>query len=585
MASHLMYMNLYTIFLLVMGLVAFFVAVVIVLRYKATVWLFGIVMFLVSIWSVAYGLQLSQRTLPAMFFFIQLEYIGISLLPAFWIIFILKYTGHDEWLKFRNLVLIFLIPVLTLCLVITNRWHNLYYESLSVIEVSKLFLLAIQPGPWYKIHVVYFYFTMLWGSYLLFKRMQKSDYNYRQQDIILFSSALLPWITNMLYLFGIRIHDHIDITPFAFILTCFLIIYGLFRYKLFSLIPIARDQIVQQMRDCVLILDTHNKIIDYNDKAEEILAENQLQGVSAESLFANSENLIYALNNSTIEKTEIELQHRTYEVNINFILTSTNRLKGKFLLFRDISQAKDDSDKMQEQAIRLHKLNILKDRLLSIISHDIRGPLRNLRELINMLNSEKINDDEFKKLMPEMGERLAETSMLLDNLLFWAKNQIQGLQHNQDAVNIHSIVAENFQLFKQQATNKKIKLTNKVSKGFTVSGDKNIIDIVLRNLISNAIKFSKPGGKVAITGEMVDLMSIITVSDTGMGMNANTQQKILNNENFSNPGTNQEMGAGIGLQLCKEFLEKLGGTISLRSEENKGTTFYLSLPSTLVKQN
>lgn len=582
MSSHLLYMNLYTIFLLVMGSVALFVATIILLRYKSAVWLFGMVMLLVAVWSIGYGLELSQRTLAAIYQFIQIEYIGISLLPAFWIIFIIKYTGNDEWLGFKSTTMIFVVPVITLALVITNQWHHLYYESLSAIEIGKLILLDIQPGPWYKIHTAYFYFTMLWGAYLLFRHMQKASYNYRVQNIILFLAALVPWVTNVLYLSGFRVHQHIDPTPFAFILTCFLIIYGLFRYKLFSLIPIARDLIVQQMQEAVIILDNNNKIVDYNDRAMQILPVGNQQSMSAESVFSEIKHLIFALNDSSVKRLEIDWQDETYEVNINSIVNRNEKTKGKFLLFREITQFKEDTMKMNEQAIRLHKLNSLKDRLLSIISHDIRGPLNNLKKLMSLLSSGKMNASEFKKLLPEMGEKLTETSMIMDNLLFWAKNQIQGLAPEQESIYIHKIVFENFKLFKQQALNKQIKLINKIPKKFTIHSDKNVLDIVLRNLISNAIKFSQTDGKVVVSGEYHEKMSIITVDDFGLGMDTKTQQRILNNENFSNPGTHQEMGAGIGLHLCKEFLEKIGGSISLRSEEGKGTSIYLNFPNKIV---
>lgn len=569
--------NFYTIFLLIAGFITIAISIIILLKQKAAVWLFGVVMLLISIWSIAYGLELAQLNLSAMYIFIQFEYVGISFLPAFWIIFVIKYTNNNQWLSYKYTILLFLIPVITLGLVITNRWHHLYYDFLSVVQSGDLYLLAIEAGPWYNVHVIYFYLCMLGSTYLLFRYMQQGTKKYQIQNIILFVAALIPWVSNMLYLTGLRLHSHIDITPFAFLFTAFLISYGLFRYQLFNLIPIAREIVMQHMQEGMLILDENNRIIDYNTRVKTMLSYyDNLLGMNMAEIFQKDEHVLFALQKD-VEKIELEWEERIYEVNINYITTPYKRVTGKSLLFRDITQLKDDCDKMQEQSLRLHRLNTLKDKLLSVISHDIRGPIANLKQLVNMLNKNILNEQEFKNLLPGMTSSLTETSILLDNLLFWSRNQINGFEVHFENVKIHTLIKNNTELFKQQAQDKDIRILNQVSEKILVPGDRDLIDLVLRNLISNALKFSDQGGNIEISIEEDEKMLIIMVSDKGIGMNAKIQQRILNNENFSNPGTKNEKGAGIGLHLSKEFLEKIGGSLSLQSEEGKGTTFYVHL--------
>lgn len=569
--------NFYTIFLLIAGFITIAISIIILLKQKAAVWLFGVVMLLISIWSIAYGLELAQLNLSAMYIFIQFEYVGISFLPAFWIIFVIKYTNNNQWLSYKYIILLFLIPVITLGLVITNRWHHLYYDFLSVVQSGDLYLLAIEAGPWYNVHVIYFYLCMLGSTYLLFRYMQQGTKKYQIQNIILFVAALIPWVSNMLYLTGLRLHSHIDITPFAFLFTAFLISYGLFRYQLFNLIPIAREIVMQHMQEGMLILDENNRIIDYNTRVKTMLSYyDNLLGMNMAEIFQKDEHVLFALQKD-VEKIELEWEERIYEVNINYITTPYKRVTGKSLLFRDITQLKDDCDKMQEQSLRLHRLNTLKDKLLSVISHDIRGPIANLKQLVNMLNKNILNEQEFKNLLPGMTSSLTETSILLDNLLFWSRNQINGFEVHFENVKIHTLIKNNTELFKQQAQDKDIRILNQVSEKILVPGDRDLIDLVLRNLISNALKFSDQGGNIEISIEEDEKMLIIMVSDKGIGMNAKIQQRILNNENFSNPGTKNEKGAGIGLHLSKEFLEKIGGSLSLQSEEGKGTTFYVHL--------
>jgi signal transduction histidine kinase len=256
-----------------------------------------------------------------------------------------------------------------------------------------------------------------------------------------------------------------------------------------------------------------------------------------------------------------------------FVLFYNNRIRKKVNL--DL-EAKNNS--IQLQALQLTNLNITKDKLFSIISHDLRSPLASLRGLIDLVISGSLAQDEFMEVSRKLKKNLDSVNDDLDNLLLWAQSQLRGLQINAEELSIKPILDDKIQLFRESAKGKGIAIMNELDEDLVVLADKNHFGLVMRNLLANAIKFSRPGGSIFVrqreSGEYVE----ISVTDSGVGMGSSDLQKLFHAEtHFSHLGTNQEKGAGIGLLLVKEFVEKNGGAIWVTSELGKGSTFTFTL--------
>jgi len=252
-----------------------------------------------------------------------------------------------------------------------------------------------------------------------------------------------------------------------------------------------------------------------------------------------------------------------------FVLLYSNRVKKKAndeLAIKNIE--------IQLQAQQLKNINITKDKLFSIISHDLRSPLASLRGLMDVMGMDGITADEFIDSSRKLRKNLASVQEDLDNLLAWAQSQLNGLQSNPTLLRIRPIIEEKIHLFAEIAEQKEITIINEIDEALSVMADKNHIGLVIRNLLANAIKFNKPGGLIRIIERTVGSLTEISVTDSGVGMTSNELQKLFNAEtHFTNPGTQQEKGAGIGLLLTKEFIEKNGGSIWATSEYGKGSTF------------
>ncbi len=234
-----------------------------------------------------------------------------------------------------------------------------------------------------------------------------------------------------------------------------------------------------------------------------------------------------------------------------------------------------DVNKQNEE---LTQLNHIKDRLFSIISHDIRGPLDSLHSLLEILNKGQISEEEFQTLSGSLTLQLSDVKDLLNELLNWSRSQLDELSVNPEKINLKGIVDENFKLFESQAAHKQLMLRNNLPESEYVNADLNMTKVIVRNLISNAIKFSKNGGEIKVLSKASDANIAYSIIDNGVGIRKENQDKLFDKEGYTTAGTKNEMGTGIGLMLVKEFVEKNNGSVHVESEEGEGSTFKFTLP-------
>jgi two-component system, sensor histidine kinase and response regulator len=236
-------------------------------------------------------------------------------------------------------------------------------------------------------------------------------------------------------------------------------------------------------------------------------------------------------------------------------------------------------DLVAEKNQELQILNASKDKLFAIIGHDLRSPLNSLKGLLELANNQHISPEEFRLLAAKLSIGVEYAHLTLNNLLEWANTQMQGLITERSEINLHQIAQENINLLSSTAATKQIQLINQIAPHSEAFADPNHISLVFRNLINNAIKFTLPNGKVKLEAELLGKEWLIWVSDTGVGMSKDIQDKLFDKEaQFTTRGTSGEKGTGLGLLLCQEMVEENNGKIWVESEPNKGSTFKFKLP-------
>jgi signal transduction histidine kinase/ligand-binding sensor domain-containing protein len=273
---------------------------------------------------------------------------------------------------------------------------------------------------------------------------------------------------------------------------------------------------------------------------------------------------------------------------IIYYYTQQIRLQKKLLQRMVDKKTKDLIAKNQEilnkneeismQAESLENLNLTKDKIFSIISHDLRGPIHQVQQMLNLLEYTYITEGDFKNVLPDLKESVRYTVSLTDNLLHWARNQMEGVQVKPSVFDIHEIVEENFRLFRPLASRKNIELVNTFDNHYQVFADKDMIKLVIRNLVNNAIKFTNAHGRVEMGAKIQATFVIAYITDTGKGIPKEDVSKILNKETFTTSGTQGERGVGLGLSLCQEFIERNAGHLYIESELGKGSKFSFTIP-------
>ena len=245
---------------------------------------------------------------------------------------------------------------------------------------------------------------------------------------------------------------------------------------------------------------------------------------------------------------------------------------------RELEQTAVAITKQKEE---LGQLNMFKDRFFSIISHDLRNNLTTMKLYFDLVgNKDYTSDEDTFELTSQISSSVENTIDLLENLLVWAQAQVNGIKAKPQRLNVNQMVESNFGLLGGSAHQKGIHLLNQVQKNHMVFADEDMINLVLRNLISNAIKFTNSGGNITVSSIQLDKQVQIFVTDTGVGISSSAiEQLFTKNINPTTLGTANEKGTGLGLLLCKEFIEQNNGTISVSSSEGNGSIFQITLPT------
>ncbi|OOQ56462.1 sensor histidine kinase [Mucilaginibacter pedocola] len=231
-----------------------------------------------------------------------------------------------------------------------------------------------------------------------------------------------------------------------------------------------------------------------------------------------------------------------------------------------------------EKALALELLNAEKVKLFSIIAHDLRTPLASVQQYFKVMAELDIDAAERADMEKNMLQTIGKTQDLLTNLLKWAKNQMDGTIAHLQTISLGTYLQETTELFSNIATKKDITLTTIADQSITVRADPDMLQIVIRNLLNNAVKFTRPGGRIILKAVAEGDHCIISITDSGVGIPLSRQADIFSLNTSSTNGTGNEQGTGLGLVLCKDYTELQGGRIWFSSKENEGTTFYISLP-------
>jgi signal transduction histidine kinase len=254
---------------------------------------------------------------------------------------------------------------------------------------------------------------------------------------------------------------------------------------------------------------------------------------------------------------------------------------GITVSIQDITAKKQEILKSRKLNAKLRNSNIQKDKLFSIIAHDFRSPFAGCLGLLEMVldDLDSFSNEELRKMLEMIYNQSQSTYQLLESLLEWAHTQQNRINFSPERIDLHQIAEMSFFALNQNAEKKNIQLHNRIKKGTFVNADKNMLRMILKNILSNGIKFTNQDGIIEVRAEVKNRFIEISVTDNGIGIKKKSQKRIFDIDyQYIGKGTDGEKGTGIGLHVCREFVGRHGGAIEVDSEPGKGSTFRFTLP-------
>lgn len=547
-----------------------------------------LVMLSGTFYAVGYAFEVLSRDLFELKLSLHVEYVGIPFITTLWLFLVIQFTGTAARFRRRLAFALFVVPLAIFVLHLTNDWHHLVYERYDLNETSSIPLYTTVKGPAYAVHSAYNYFVLLWGLWLFVPMYRRALPAMRKQIVVLVLGVVMPVLFNLLLWSGWQV----DMTPFGFAVTGIVYVWGIYRFNLLRLTPLAQAKVFDTIRDGVILLDYEDRIVGYNPAAEaefpELLRAQRHPEPIDEALSAYPE-LLERVRAAGSRDDKFALQRmnggrrKHYSCTLSSIIDTDENAIGKLLTFNDITELKETEEQLRENARQLSELNAFKDKLFTVVAHDIRDPIALMVSLTELLGEEQAAaaDAEHSMLLREVRDQAKSTFSLVDNLLDWYRSQSGHVVFRPLAWNAKQVVRQALALAGARAEMKRIRMSERIDEGHTVTADKEMFDLILRNLLSNAIKYTGVGGAIEVAATLESDRVVFCVSDNGAGIDDETSKLLRQEEPFLKlaSGLDEESKTRFGLVLTREFVRIHGGRLWFESSPGSGTRFYFTLPA------
>lgn len=546
---------------------------------------YGLGMLTGSFYSFGYAFEIVSNSLEHIRFWLRIEYLGIPFGTVLWFIMVLQYTGRQSWVNRRNIALLMIVPVITFVAHNTNEWHHLFYKSMTLNYTEGFPLVTLVKGPLYKLHVFYSYSFFVVGMVFLVQMYFKAASRMRIPVALIIIGSWGPYGFTLVYLSGI-IYMPVDISPFGFLISGIFYLWGIYQFNMLRLAPLALQQVFGSMQEAVIVFDLDHILTSFNRSAGEVVdgLNSRSIGKTASGVFSGSPLLLELMMQEPSSVSKLQLSSRCgekfYHARLSYIRNNSHKPVGKMLLLSDVTDNVRTEERLLDNAKQLSELNTFKDRMFSVVAHDIRDPIAVLVNLMELLEEEMQGSNESQaEVVDEMGQQIRNTFALVESLLEFFRTQTGGLVLQPLERDLALSVEWNLRLMSVRSASKQIRIISEIPERTYVYADKEMLELIIRNLLTNAIKFTTVGGSISLKAERKDTMIVVSVKDTGEGIAREQADTLLQDEYpASLPGTAGERGMGLGLSLCREFVRLNGGEIWFDSIPSQGSTFYFSLP-------
>lgn len=549
----------------------------------------------IAFYTFFYGLEICSTDLKTFLLFYRLEYVGISLIPLLFLLFTMSYTGKKNWLPFPLIVIFALISMTTVILVFTTQYHTLYHVSYFINYGGIFPVFDYEPGIWYWIHFSYANLCIVLSLVLLMSTLHGSLPVFRKQIIIVIIGSMMPFLTLLIHLSG-KSPWGIDPSPFSLTLSAVIIFIGFTRYKLFNLTPLARGMLFENLPDSVIVFDKEQRIVDYNNSA----MQKQYFGSKALGVHVSKmpqpwcDLLKRKPDESTIKRIETMAMVKTRQLwfTITFMPIRDRRgnTMGQMVMISNITQRKlaeeelrNAKDKANYMAARAEAANTAKSAFLANMSHELRTPLNSIIGFSDILldDTAGVLNNKQRRYVNNVSNSGKHLLDVINDILDISKIEAGKMELSIQAISLHDTIDEVLTACSSLAVKKGIEFVLDINcDKDLIKADKLRLEQILYNLISNAIKFSPAESKVEVSVNDDGRKTLFRITDQGEGISKADQKKLFTVfGQLDNANNKRYEGTGLGLAIVKKLVEMHNGSVWVKSEIGKGSTFFFEIPA------
>lgn len=533
-----------------------------------------------SIWSWGYVMELCATRANVAVFWANVQYFGIPTTPVAIFLFAVILSGGSVWDR-KWWVLLALPCVAVWIAAWTDGTTHLLRENLTFLQYGTYRVLQFRPGPAYMANIAFSYTLVVATVVLLVRMLHRGDTLSRKHAQIFLAGLCLPILGNISRVFGFEPIRGIDQTPLMFALAAVVVGYGVFRWSLVSVAPIARDKVVDGLADAVIVVDPRDRVVDANPAAF------RLFGLTTDEMSrAYLKDLESSLPDGALPEagqgTMFVVNGAAY-IGRRTLITGTGLTSiGTLLQFTDVTEQRRTEEVLRRAKEAAEEASAAKSRFVAHVSHELRTPLNGVIGLSTMLEATWL--DNVQRGYLSGIRQCSETLLgLVNDVLDLSKLDADAMPIAKDSVEIEALIRSVTEVHRYAAERKGVELHTDIhDMPEYVETDSLRLRQILNNLLGNAVKFTAEGRIDIIAASQGSTFDIV-VRDTGIGIPEDQREAVLEPfQQADNSSTRKYGGTGLGLSITVSLVHRMGGALKLESRENVGTTVTVALPLVAV---